>query len=335
MLRTPRGAVLGALLTAALAVGLLQAPGQAASQQRRPTAPGSAGVQEQPPAHRAAGRRPAAPDDAGREDRPDDPGRTRRRRRRSTDYHDVRPRQRAVGRRVDPGRATRPRRGPTWSTRFQRRRSTPGSGSRCCTASTRCTGTATCRAPPCSRTTSASARPATRSWSRRSSTSPRRRPGRPVRSGSFAPCICVARDDRWGRTYESFGETPSLVESMETVIDGFQGHSGQLDHADRVLATAKHFAGDGLTSYDEALAAPAPTRSTRASTRSPARSSTGWRSRRTCPAVQQAPRRLRDAVLLQRRLHRRTALGNPVKMHANQRADHRRAQGRAWASTAS
>jgi beta-glucosidase len=31
----------------------------------------------------------------------------------------------------------------------------------------------------------------------------------------FAPCICVARDDRWGRTYESFGETPSLVTSME------------------------------------------------------------------------------------------------------------------------
>ncbi|WP_395658357.1 glycoside hydrolase family 3 protein [Nocardioides sp.] len=66
----------------------------------------------------------------------------------------------------------------------------------------------------------------------------------------FAPCVCVARDDRWGRTYESFGETPSLVESMETEIDGLQGKPGQLDHADRVLATAKHFAGDGLTSYD-------------------------------------------------------------------------------------
>ena len=25
---------------------------------------------------------------------------------------------------------------------------------------------------------------------------------------SFAPCICAARDDRWGRTYESFGEDP-------------------------------------------------------------------------------------------------------------------------------
>jgi beta-glucosidase len=71
---------------------------------------------------------------------------------------------------------------------------------------------------------------------------------------AFAPCICVARDDRWGRTYESFGETPRLVKSMETIIDGLQGRPGQLDDADRVLASAKHFAGDGLTSYDEAAA---------------------------------------------------------------------------------
>src|SRR3954451_22530614 len=36
---------------------------------------------------------------------------------------------------------------------------------------------------------------------------------------TFAPCICAARDDRWGRTYESFGEDPKLVEQMETAID--------------------------------------------------------------------------------------------------------------------
>src|SRR5205814_2519660 len=67
---------------------------------------------------------------------------------------------------------------------------------------------------------------------------------------AFAPCICVARDDRWGRTYESFGEVPALVERMETAIDGFQGGPGQLKDPDRVLATAKHFAGDGDTTYD-------------------------------------------------------------------------------------
>lgn len=71
---------------------------------------------------------------------------------------------------------------------------------------------------------------------------------------AFAPCVCVARDDRWGRTYESFGESPRLVKSLETVIDGLQGRPGELDRHDRVLATAKHYAGDGLTSYDESLA---------------------------------------------------------------------------------
>ncbi len=66
---------------------------------------------------------------------------------------------------------------------------------------------------------------------------------------AFAPCICVARDDRWGRTYESFGESPRLVARMETIIDGLQGRPGKLDDPDHVLATAKHFAGDGLTRY--------------------------------------------------------------------------------------
>jgi len=69
---------------------------------------------------------------------------------------------------------------------------------------------------------------------------------------TFAPCICAAQDDRWGRTYESFGEDPALVERMETAIDGFQGGAGQLKDRDRVLATAKHFAGDGDTKYGTA-----------------------------------------------------------------------------------
>jgi beta-glucosidase len=69
---------------------------------------------------------------------------------------------------------------------------------------------------------------------------------------TFAPCICSAQDDRWGRTYESFSEDPALVERMETAIDGFQGGPGQLKDRDRVLATAKHFAGDGDTKYGTA-----------------------------------------------------------------------------------
>src|SRR3954463_3178831 len=66
---------------------------------------------------------------------------------------------------------------------------------------------------------------------------------------AFAPCVCVARDDRWGRIYESFGETPHLVKRMETAINGLQGPRGHLGDNTRVLATAKHFAGDGLTTY--------------------------------------------------------------------------------------
>ncbi len=72
---------------------------------------------------------------------------------------------------------------------------------------------------------------------------------------AFAPCICVARDDRWGRTYESFGEEPGLVGRLgAAAIDGLQGGRGHLDDADHVLASAKHFAGDGLTTYDETKA---------------------------------------------------------------------------------
>lgn len=61
----------------------------------------------------------------------------------------------------------------------------------------------------------------------------------------FAPCVCVARDDRWGRTYESFGEVPELATMMTTVIDGLQGD--ELGGPTSVLATAKHYVGDGGT----------------------------------------------------------------------------------------
>jgi beta-glucosidase len=62
---------------------------------------------------------------------------------------------------------------------------------------------------------------------------------------AFAPCIAVAQDEHWGRTYESFGETPELVAELGAAsVRGFQGE--QLD-ASSVLACAKHFIGDGGT----------------------------------------------------------------------------------------
>jgi beta-glucosidase len=57
----------------------------------------------------------------------------------------------------------------------------------------------------------------------------------------FAPCVCVSRDERWGRAYESFGEDPGLVVRMETAIDGLRRGG--------VLPTLKHYAGDGDTEY--------------------------------------------------------------------------------------
>jgi beta-glucosidase len=72
---------------------------------------------------------------------------------------------------------------------------------------------------------------------------------------TFGPCVCVARDERWGRTYESFGEDPALVSRMETIIDGLQGRGQASITSDHVLATAKHYAGDGDTEYDAAAAA--------------------------------------------------------------------------------
>jgi beta-glucosidase len=66
---------------------------------------------------------------------------------------------------------------------------------------------------------------------------------------SFAPCIAVAQDERWGRTYESFGQSPDLVSMMATAaVKGFQGKQLS-DRPDSVLACAKHFIGDGGTQY--------------------------------------------------------------------------------------
>jgi beta-glucosidase len=67
---------------------------------------------------------------------------------------------------------------------------------------------------------------------------------------TFAPTLAVARDDRWGRTYESYSEDPCLVAQFATRnVEGYQGVPGtQAYLADgRVLATAKHFLGDGGT----------------------------------------------------------------------------------------
>jgi beta-glucosidase len=63
---------------------------------------------------------------------------------------------------------------------------------------------------------------------------------------TFAPCIAVPRNERWGRTYEGFGETPELAVQMSAaMVRGFQG--ANLADPASILACTKHFVGDGGT----------------------------------------------------------------------------------------
>jgi beta-glucosidase len=65
---------------------------------------------------------------------------------------------------------------------------------------------------------------------------------------AFAPCVAVARDERWGRTYESFSEEPGLVAELGAAeLAGLQGDD--LKDPLRVLACAKHYVGDGGTTF--------------------------------------------------------------------------------------
>ena len=59
---------------------------------------------------------------------------------------------------------------------------------------------------------------------------------------TFSPVLCIARDLRWGRVSETFGEDPFLIgELASAMVKGYQGHG--LTDPTAILATAKHFAG--------------------------------------------------------------------------------------------
>ncbi|MFT4217067.1 MAG: glycoside hydrolase family 3 N-terminal domain-containing protein [Micropruina sp.] len=59
---------------------------------------------------------------------------------------------------------------------------------------------------------------------------------------AFSPVLCIARDPRWGRVGETFGEDPFLIGELgAAMIRGYQGRG--LDDPTAILATAKHFAG--------------------------------------------------------------------------------------------
>jgi len=67
---------------------------------------------------------------------------------------------------------------------------------------------------------------------------------------TFAPTIAVVRNDRWGRTYEGYSEDPRIVAAYAPrIVEGIQGELGTEEFLDesRMIATAKHFVGDGGT----------------------------------------------------------------------------------------
>ncbi len=68
---------------------------------------------------------------------------------------------------------------------------------------------------------------------------------------TFAPCVTVPQDIRWGRTYEGFSEDPAVVASLgAAAVRGLQGTD--LSDKTAVAGCAKHFIGDGGTTYGTA-----------------------------------------------------------------------------------
>lgn len=67
---------------------------------------------------------------------------------------------------------------------------------------------------------------------------------------TFAPTLAVPRDDRWGRTYEGYSEHPEIAALYAgPLVEGLQGkvNSKSFLAPEHVIATAKHFLGDGGT----------------------------------------------------------------------------------------
>lgn len=59
---------------------------------------------------------------------------------------------------------------------------------------------------------------------------------------NFSPCLAVASEPRWGRTYESYSSDPQIVSKL-----GEAYTKGQIDNG--IIPTAKHYVGDGSIAY--------------------------------------------------------------------------------------
>jgi len=63
----------------------------------------------------------------------------------------------------------------------------------------------------------------------------------------FSPCIAIPFNEKWGRVYEAFSESTILTEKLARA--SVRGHQGNLSDSHTVMATAKHFVGDGATDF--------------------------------------------------------------------------------------
>jgi beta-glucosidase len=64
---------------------------------------------------------------------------------------------------------------------------------------------------------------------------------------NFAPCVAAARNERWGRTYEGFGETPEINSAMGAAYTRGQQGYGNPTKDTAIIAGPKHYMGDGGT----------------------------------------------------------------------------------------
>jgi beta-glucosidase len=63
----------------------------------------------------------------------------------------------------------------------------------------------------------------------------------------FSPCVAIPYNEKWGRVYEAFSESTELTAKLTKA--SVKGHQGKLAEPTTVMATAKHFIGDGATDY--------------------------------------------------------------------------------------
>lgn len=62
---------------------------------------------------------------------------------------------------------------------------------------------------------------------------------------TFAPCVAIPYNEKWGRVYEAYSESTEMTQKL--AVSAIRGLQGNLSGSDKVIATAKHFIGDGAT----------------------------------------------------------------------------------------